>query len=97
MAAKPKSQWTRSSFRDIRKSDTFVNNTCENFNNAINKYIDMEIVTMIKSIQNSCMHKIQYKKTRMEKINTKYCPNAMTVLNQYVIANDQNSVKLFEF
>lgn len=65
LAANPKSQWSRSAFMDTCKSDMFVNNNCEVFNNAINKFREMGIVTMLKSIQITCMERICKRLTRM--------------------------------
>ncbi|XP_074351911.1 uncharacterized protein LOC141691065 [Apium graveolens] len=59
LIAKPKSQWSRASFRDVCKSDVFVNNNCESFNNAIKKYRDNGIVTMFNNIYKTCMQRIQ--------------------------------------
>lgn len=79
---KPKSQWSRSGFRDICKSDMFVNNNCEVFNNAINKYRDMGIITMFKAIHNSCMQRIQQRKSKMERRNTVFCNKPLKKLEK---------------
>ena len=81
LAAKPRSQWSRLGFREICKSDVFVNNNCEVFNNAINKFRDNGIITMFKNIHKTAMVRIQKMKTKMEKVKTKFCTKTMKKLN----------------
>ncbi|XP_017256606.1 uncharacterized protein LOC108226176 [Daucus carota subsp. sativus] len=82
LAAKPKSQWSRSAFRDICKSDMFVNNNCEVFNNAINKFRGMGIVTMFIGIQNTCMERICKRLTKMDKRDTIFCTKPLKKLHK---------------
>lgn len=82
VASKSRSQWTRSAFRDVCKSDMFVNNNCEVFNNAINTFREMGIVTMFKAIHKSCMERIQRRKTKMEGKDYIYCPKAIKKIAQ---------------
>ncbi|XP_074351338.1 uncharacterized protein LOC141690432 [Apium graveolens] len=82
LAAKPKSQWTRSAFREVCKSDMFFNNNCEVFNHAINKFRDMSIVTMMKSIQITCMERICKRLTRMEQKDTVFCNKPLKKLQR---------------
>ena len=82
LAAKPRSQWSRAGFREICKSDTFVNNNCEVFNHALNKYRDNGIVTLFKNIHKSCMARIQKRKTKMEKMNVRFCTKTMKKLQK---------------
>lgn len=58
LAQRVRSQWSRSGFRTICKSDMFVNNNCEVFNNAIKKFREMGIVNMFKGIHLACMERI---------------------------------------
>ncbi|XP_074323023.1 uncharacterized protein LOC141659972 [Apium graveolens] len=46
LAAKSRSQWSRSGFRDTCKSDMFVNNNCEVYNKDLNKFRHLAIVSM---------------------------------------------------
>lgn len=62
--SKTQIKWSRSGLRELCKSDMFVNNHCEIFNNAIKKYKEMGIVTMFKGIHTSCMQKIQRRKSK---------------------------------
>ncbi|XP_074323900.1 uncharacterized protein LOC141660801 [Apium graveolens] len=81
LEAKPRSQWSRSGFRDVCKSDVFVNNNCEIFKNPVKKYIDNGIVTMFKNIHKTCMQRIEQRKAFMEKKNTKFCTKALKKIN----------------
>lgn len=80
LAKKSRSQWSRSGFRDTCKSDIFVNNHCESFNNAITEFRDIRIITMFKAIHLNCMERIQRRKTRMERRNTVFCNKALEKL-----------------
>ena len=82
LMAKPKSQWSRCAFREICKSDMFVNNNCEVFNNAINRFRDMGIVTMLKSIHTTCMERICKRLNKMEIRNTTFCTKPMKKLHK---------------
>ncbi|XP_017250910.1 uncharacterized protein LOC108221551 [Daucus carota subsp. sativus] len=82
LAEKPKSQWSRCGFRDICKSDVFVNNNCEIFNNAINPFRGMGIITMFKSIHTACMQRIEKRKSKMEARNTVFCTKALKKLDK---------------
>ncbi|XP_074322985.1 uncharacterized protein LOC141659942 [Apium graveolens] len=82
LAQKPSSQWSRCAFRDICKCDTFVNNNCEIFNNAINPFREMGILTMFKSIHLSCMQRIQRRKTKFERRNTIFCTQALKKIDK---------------
>lgn len=80
LAEKTRSQWSRSGFRGTCKSDMFGNNHCESFNNAINQFREMGIITMFKAIHITSMQRIQRRKTRMEKRNTVFCNKALEKL-----------------
>lgn len=82
LKAKPRSQWSRSGFRDVCKSDVFVNNNCESFNNAIKKFRDNGIVTMFKNIHKTCMQRIAKRRTKMENKNTRFCTKTMKKIQQ---------------
>lgn len=81
---KPRSQWSRSAFRMLCKSDIFVNNHCEVFNSAIRKYRDLPIVSMLKAIHTDVMVRVQKRRDKMlnsYELNP-ICPNAMRRLNK---------------
>ena len=81
---KPRSQWTRSSFRMICKSDQFVNNQCEIFNSSIRKHRDLPIISMLKAIHIDVMCRIQKRRDKMQNsyaLNP-VCPDAMRRLNK---------------
>ena len=82
LAAKPKSQWSRSGFRTTCKSDMFVNNHCEVFNKAITNFRDMGIVAMFKAIQLSCMDRIQRRKTKVENSIALYCKKPLKKIHE---------------
>ncbi|XP_074351778.1 uncharacterized protein LOC141690919 [Apium graveolens] len=84
LSEKPRSQCSRSAFKNLCRSDMFVNNHCEVFNNTIRKYRDLPIIFMLKVIHTNVMVRI---KKRRDKILNIYalnpvCPNAMRRLNK---------------
>ncbi|XP_074346689.1 uncharacterized protein LOC141685495 [Apium graveolens] len=82
LSEKPRSQWTRTGFKELCKSDMFVNNNCEVFNHAINNFREMGIITMFKSIHLSCMERIQRRKTKMEASTNVFCTKPMKKLHK---------------
>lgn len=62
LAEKPRTQWTRSAYGMTPKSDQFVNNQCEVFNNSIGKHRDLPILSMLQAIHIDVMTRIQKKK-----------------------------------
>lgn len=82
LAVKPRSQWSRSGFRETCKSDMFVNNNCEVYNKDLNKFRHLAIVSMFKEMHKQCMQRIQKRKTKMQNKNTEYCSNALKKLNE---------------
>ncbi|XP_074337085.1 uncharacterized protein LOC141674263 [Apium graveolens] len=86
LSEKPRSQWSRSAFRNLCRSYMFVNNHCEVFNNTIRKYMDLPIISMLKAIHTDVMVRIQ---KRRDKVLNNYafnpvCSNAMRRLNKAI-------------
>ncbi|XP_074337570.1 uncharacterized protein LOC141674769 [Apium graveolens] len=86
LSEKPRSQWSRSAFRNLCRIDMFVNNHCEVFNSTIGKCRDLPIIFMLKAIHNDVMVRIQKRRDKM--LNSyalnPVCHNAMRRLNKAI-------------
>lgn len=80
--AKPRSQWSRCSFRTTNSSDMLVNNHCEVFNNTIRKYRDLPIITMFRELHKAMMRRIQVRRDKMMNEQITICPSAQKKLNK---------------
>ncbi|KAK8646817.1 hypothetical protein V6N13_120587 [Hibiscus sabdariffa] len=78
---KDPSQWSKSHFRTLCKSDMLLNNFSECFNKLILDARDKPILTMMEMIRNYLMHKMAQKKEVADKYIGTLCPKIQKKLD----------------
>ncbi|XP_073120005.1 uncharacterized protein [Henckelia pumila] len=73
----PPKHWAKSHFLTQCKSECFVNNICESFNNLILVEREQPIITMLEGIRNKMMKMIQVMRKSMEEYTGNICPNIL--------------------
>lgn len=73
----PPKHWAKSHFSTQCKSECFVNNICESFNNLILADREQPIITMLEGIRNKLMKMTQSRKLSMEEYTGNICPNIL--------------------
>ncbi|XP_022848165.1 uncharacterized protein LOC111370605 [Olea europaea var. sylvestris] len=67
-------EWSRSHFSDQSKSDILLNNLCEVFNKTLRSDREKMILSMLTSLQQTFMNRIQKRREKMMRCTGRLCP-----------------------
>ncbi|KAL0343001.1 UNVERIFIED_CONTAM: hypothetical protein Sangu_1187500 [Sesamum angustifolium] len=80
LVKKPANQWSRSHFSTLPKCDILLNNMCESFNAFILPARDKPIITLLETIRNLLMIRMQVNRDKARKWDFLLCPKIKSAL-----------------
>lgn len=79
------SHWCKAFISHHTKSDMMVNNICASFNSFIVEARDMPIISMVESIREKIMERIQRRRTAIVKYSLRTCPRIRAIITERMI------------